>query len=81
MKDNLTELSFPEAFNRALVGDKIQREGWNGNGLFVEVQNPDDNSKMGVPYLFIDAHALGGKRAPWVPSQTDLFATDWRVVE
>lgn len=72
-------MDFSEAFIKLKKGLKLTRKGWNGKGLFVEAQYPDDNSKMGVPYLFIDASALGGTRAPWVPSQTDLFAEDWSV--
>lgn len=72
-------MDFSQAFTKLKAGLKLTRKGWNGKGLFVEAQYPDDNSKMGVPYLFIDAHALGGTRAPWVPSQTDLFAEDWAV--
>lgn len=60
---------------------KFSREGWNGKGIFIQSQFPDEHSKMGNPYLFIDATALGGKRNPWVPSQTDMFATDWSLVE
>lgn len=59
---------------------KFTREGWNGDGLFIQAQFPDEHSKMGNPYLYIDAKALGGECNPWVPSQTDLFAEDWRVV-
>lgn len=61
----------------------MTREGWNGKGLFIAKQVPDEHSKMGNPYLYIDATALGGTLNPWVPSQTDLFAEDWQelVVE
>lgn len=74
-------MNFSDAFTAALDGKKIHREGWNGKGLFVQVQTPDEHSKMGNPYLYIDATALGGECNPWVPSQTDLFATDWLVAE
>lgn len=73
-------MDFSEAFRRVKQGSKISRIGWNGKGLFVEAQYPDENSKMGNPYLYIDAKALGGERNPWVPSQTDLFANDWTLV-
>lgn len=62
-------------------GAKYAREGWNGNGLNITAQYPDEHSKMGNPYLYIDATALGGTLNPWVPSQTDLFALDWYKVE
>lgn len=72
-------MTFSEAFIQLKDGEKLTRDGWNGKGLFVQAQFPDEHSKMGNPYLFIDATALGGTLNPWVPSQTDLFATDWMV--
>lgn len=72
---------FAAALVNAMAGKKVAREGWNGKGLFVTAQYPDENSKMGNPYLYIDAKALGGECNPWVPSQTDLFAMDWFVVQ
>lgn len=74
-------MNFSKALEAARDGSSIQRAGWNGNGLLVRAQFPDEHSKMGNPYLYIDARALGGERNPWVPSQTDLFAEDWSVVE
>lgn len=73
-------MDFSEALKRAKAGEKIAREGWNGKGLFVMAQFPDEHSKMGNPYLYIDATALGGELNPWVPSQTDLFAEDWVAI-
>lgn len=57
---------------------KATREGWNGVGMHIEAQWPDPNSKMGRPYLYI-TDAMG-VRTPWVPSQGDLFATDWALL-
>jgi len=74
-------MNFSEAFLEAKKGERITRSGWNGKGLFVTAQFPDEHSKMGNPYLYIDATALGGKLNPWVPSQTDLFAEDWSIAE
>lgn len=74
-------MHFSQALKQMKVGDSLARDGWNVKGLFVRAQFPDENSKMDVPYLYIDATALGGERNPWVPSQTDLFAEDWYTVE
>lgn len=66
-------------------GHKFSRQGWNGKGLHIAMQFPDDNSKMTLPYLYIeypaDANNTPGARGTWSPSQTDLLATDWVVVE
>jgi hypothetical protein len=80
-KDGTPVYDFAYALNSVKQGCKVARKGWNGQGLFVKAQFPDEHSKMGNPYLYIDATALGGKLNPWVPSQTDLFADDWFRVE
>ncbi len=74
-------MDFAQAFTQLRNGFTVAREGWNGKGLFVMAQFPDEHSKMKNPYLYIDARALGGECNPWVPSQTDLFATDWFTYE
>ena len=60
-------------------GQKFGRYGWNGKGMWVEVQRPDDNSKMTLPYLFMSV--VGGAKVPWLASQSDLMAEDWYLVE
>jgi hypothetical protein len=59
-------------------GSKVSREGWNGPGQYLELQVPDNNSKMTLPYIFI--HTVQGDLVPWLASQTDILATDWDVV-
>ena len=64
----------------------VAREGWNGKGMYAfkitkwAAQTPD-----GVPddalrnfYALKDVHSSIG---PWVPSMSDLQATDWCVVK
>lgn len=75
------DCDFGDALHFMKHGSKMARRGWNGQGLSVQAQFPDEHSKMGNPYLYIDATALGGTLNPWVPSQTDLFATDWYEVK
>lgn len=60
-------------------GNTVAREGWNGKGMWIKLQQPDDNSKMSLPYIFMCN--VDGDLVPWVASQTDLLATDWQVVE
>jgi len=70
-------------FDRALLHlrthKKVARDGWNGTGMWVELQTPDTHSKMTLPYLFMKTaqdHLI-----PWVASHSDLLAGDWVVVE
>lgn len=69
-------------------GFKVRRKGWNGKGIFIELQRPDEYSKMTHPYIFIDTTGLKTNnpdapkdRVPWLASQTDMLAEDWEVVE
>lgn len=65
-------------------GKKLAREGWNGNDLHIRMQTPDINSKMNLPYVYIqypeDHKLYPGARVPWLASQTDLLADDWVMV-
>ena len=78
-------LTFSQALDACKSGKAIQRSGWNGVGLTVKMQVPDGNSKMTLPYLYIeypiDAKTTPGARCPWLASQTDIMAEDWSIVE
>lgn len=70
-----------------VASNRVARTGWNGKGIFIELQRPDENSKMTHPYIFIDTTGLQTdnphapkNRVPWLASQTDLLAEDWVVV-
>lgn len=54
---------------------KVRRSGWNGKNMFLQLQVPDKNSKMTLPYVYIST--AQGDLVPWLCSQTDLLATDW----
>lgn len=73
--------SFGEALSLLKAGKRAARVGWNGNGLWLEIQVPDADSKMTLPYLFLsypaDAINTPGARVPWQASQTDMLAEDW----
>jgi hypothetical protein len=62
-----------------LSGKKVAREGWNGKGMWVALQRPDEGSMNRQPYVYIVP--VGGERVPWVCSQADLLAADWFIVE
>jgi len=60
-------------------GKKLQREDWNGKGIYIELMEPNDASDMTLPYIYI--RTVQGDIVPWTCSQADLLADDWRVVE
>lgn len=60
-------------------GRKVARAGWNGRGQYLELQIPDEHSKMTLPYIYI--HTVQGDLVPWLASQTDILARDWETIE
>lgn len=81
---SIEAMNFGEALDCLKQGKKVARSGWNGKGLWLELQLPDAGSKMTLPYIFIsyppDATNTPGARVPWLASQTDLLAADWYEV-
>ena len=72
------KFGFGGALQALLNGQKVARHGWNGRGMFLALQVPDENSKMKKPYIYItpDAESV----VPWVASQADLLNDDWYIV-
>lgn len=81
-------MSFGEALLALKKGARLARKGWNGRGIFIELQRPDTHSRMTSPYIFIDTSGLQTansdapkSRVPWIASQTDMLAEDWQIVK
>ena len=79
--------NFGKAIEMLRDGKKVARSGWNGKGIFIELQMPDKNSKMSSPYIFIDTTGLQSDNidaprscVPWQASQTDMLAEDWEIL-
>lgn len=71
-------MSFGEAIASLKIGCTVARTGWNGKNMHLDLQIPDDNSKMTLPYIFMfTAH---GDLVPWLASQTDILSDDWEII-
>ncbi len=81
-------MNYSEAMVEISKGNKVQRAGWNGKGMFIfsvaggewdfttDVEGVD-----GIETLpFYCMKTADNKLVPWVASQTDLFATDYQVM-
>jgi hypothetical protein len=75
----LEEHNFGWALSQLKSGRKVSREGWNGKGMWLNLQTPDENSKMTLPYIYMKT--ADGHLVPWLASQTDVLADDWDLVE
>jgi hypothetical protein len=74
---------FGWALNALKAGQRVARSGWNGKDMWLELQVPDAQSKMTLPYVYLnypaDAVNTPGARVPWLASQTDMLANDWHI--
>ena len=88
------EFDFGSALHLMELGERVQREGWNGKGMFVYIvpaaSYPAQRNAKGVlvgeypddmvPYsAYIALKTASGEVVPWTISQSDALATDWRL--
>jgi len=71
-------VNFSYALNFLKAGKKVRRSGWNGKGMWLQIQWPDTYSKMTLPYIYMKT--ADNNVVPWLASQTDLLSDDWEVV-
>jgi len=87
-------LSFSEALDLIKSGKLLQREGWNGKGMFVflvqgsrfQVNRAPLNAIFPggttIDYnAHIDMRTAQGRIVPWLASQDDLLSDDWQVAD
>jgi hypothetical protein len=68
-------MSFGDAIATLKSGGRVQRIGWNGKHMWLELQVPDAHSKMTLPYIYMST--VTGDLVLWLASQTDILADDW----
>ena len=80
-------MNFGEALEALKSGKRLRRKGWNGKGIYIEMQVPDAHSKMTLPYIYIVTTSLVSDNpaaprgvVPWLASQTDMLSEDWEDV-
>ncbi len=71
-------MNFGQAIEALKNGDRVSRSGWNGKGMWLELQVPDEHSKMKLPYIYMST--VTGALVPWLASQTDMLKEDWGLV-
>jgi len=82
----MEERDFAWAIRQIKQGKKLQREGWNGKGMFLftipggswnfetDIDGVDDIETL----PFICMKTADNKLVPWLASQTDILADDWQ---
>ena len=84
-------MSFGLAIEAVKAGHKIQREGWNGKGQYVELATCISYKNASSEVVNVNHDAIGnaalafvgtsGVQIGWLASQADMLADDWRIVE
>jgi len=70
-------MNFGDAISALKEGTRVSRTGWNGNGMWLELQRPDAHSRMTLPYIYMKT--AQDDCVPWLASQTDMLAEDWEI--
>jgi hypothetical protein len=72
-------LNFGDAILALKQGKRVCRDGWNGKNMYLELQVPDEHSKMTLPYIYM--FTAQGDLVPWLASQADMLGEDWLEAE
>ena len=83
-------MEFEEALVAVKCGKWVERAGWNGSGMYLFLiggspesvwtytNGRNDNFPLSP---FVAIKSVNDVVVPWFPSQTDILAKDWRIVE
>ena len=83
--------SFGRAIELVKVGKKVQRQGWNGKGQYIELATNISYVNAAGEVINVEHDAIGNKaiafigtsgvQLGWLASQADMLAEDWQEVE
>ena len=83
---------FGMAIEALKMGHKVQRSGWNGKDMYLVILDParDNLMTLGIECIeakrelalqpFIVMKTVDNTYVPWLASQTDMLAEDYRIV-
>ena len=84
-------MDFGKAIQLLKEGKKLQREGWNGKGQYIELATNISYTNANHEIVNAEHEAIGNKaiafvgtsgvQIGWLASQSDMLAEDWKVKE
>ncbi len=84
-------MDFGKAIQLLKEGKKVQRQGWNGKGQYIELATGISYKNTKDEIINVNHDAIGNKaiafvgtsgvQLGWLASQADMLAEDWKVVE
>ena len=72
-------MNFSYALDALRAGLVIQRSGWNGKNMYVQLVTADQAGVITRPFLAL--RTAQGELIPWTVSQDDVLATDWSELD
>ena len=80
-------MALGDAIEEMKNGNRVQRRGWNGKGMFIFIVAGDswdfETDINGVDNLgtqsFICMKTADDQLIPWLASQADIMAEDWQI--
>lgn len=90
-KENIKVFDFGKAIKYLKDGKRVQRQGWNGKGQYIELANNISYKNTNNETINAEHQAIGNKaiafvgtsgvQLGWLASQADMLAEDWKIVE
>lgn len=84
-------MDFGQAIQRLKAGMRVQREGWNGKGQYIELATNISYKNTKAEIINAAHKAIGNKaiafvgtsgvQLGWLASQADMLAEDWKIVD
>lgn len=83
-------MDFGKAIQLLKEGKRLQREGWNGKGQYIELATNISYKNANDEIINVEHDAIGnnaiafvgtsGVQIGWLASQSDMLANDWKEV-
>lgn len=84
-------MDFGKAIQLLKEGKRVQRQGWNGKGQYIELATGISYKNTKDEIINVNHDAIGNKaiafvgtsgvQLGWLASQADMLSEDWKVVE
>ncbi len=84
-------MDFGRAIQLLKVGQRVQRQGWNGKNQYIELATNISYKNANNEIVNAEHDAIGNKaiafvgtsgvQLGWLASQADMLAEDWKIVE
>ena len=84
-------MNFGKALEELKQGKRVQRQGWNGKGQYIELATCISYINANKEEINVEHNDIGNKaiafvgtsgvQIGWLASQADMLADDWKVVD